>query len=52
MSGSRIVVDNESFSATSKWFYVSDDYGSSNKRIDIRLYAYMSGVKLWVKRKQ
>ena len=52
MSGARIVVDNESFGATGKWFYVSDDYGSSSKRIDIRLYAYMSGVKLWVKRKQ
>ena len=50
MSGTRIIVDNESFSAAGKWFYVSDDYGSSSKRIDIRLYADMSGVKLWVKR--
>ncbi len=50
MSGARIVVGHESFSATGKWFYVDNDYSLSNKRIDIRLYAEMSGVKLWVKK--
>ncbi len=50
MSGAKIIVDNETFSATNKWFYIDDEYYSSSRKIAVELHADMSGVKLWVEK--